>query len=555
MNKSIDCNSASSVASFIGNMLGRCFVGDTEVVLGFAPTQLPTSNQEASGGLGSITQNTFIGLGVGTLVLGSVHFAILDLKRRKDDRERERDDLFNEDRLNDLTNKETEPLPMLNESQFDKLCDQLFASEADPLVTIEPTENSKPAMPGSRCLNSDTSVGAAVTVKKQVIRRATKSNCRPQSTRSVNASPPNRSWTWLAPWALVALLCFGAAYFTGPGKYVAAPSTSTASAAKSRSTSDPAKYVTQKIRDLQVGTWVLADNPETDGIEGIDYSDINPDDFRILKVTIEKPDGGTLSIEMLHSLSWMEARTAYTGRKIELEYNALGIHGEGEVIGVSRCPRIPHRPSPSHCLVTSKFTHDAGNVIDLQVQGLSSPLAVTDNHPFWAVDHDAFVPASELTVGDRLLTADGQQPAVIGKQKRTSIEPVYNLEVDGEHVYFVGEDGILVHNAYDCTAKYSVYLGTNRKGALDWVGISKNLATREAAHKLEKRTIESVVDNAGYRQARALEHTLLHELEKKGYKLANTQQGIGPKSMHKYTEAQWEWAKEQAKRIIEEWGL
>ena len=36
---------------------------------------------------------------------------------------------------------------------------------------------------------------------------------------------------------------------------------------------------------------------------------------------------------------------------------------------------------------------------------------------------------------------------VESRVRRPGCEPVYNIEVDGDHVYRVGESGVLVHNA------------------------------------------------------------------------------------------------------------
>jgi len=129
---------------------------------------------------------------------------------------------------------------------------------------------------------------------------------------------------------------------------------------------------------------------------------------------------------------------------------------------------------------------------------------------------------------------------------------VYNLTVEGTHTYLVGESGVLVHNAYDNTAKYGTYIGTNNgTGKIDYVGITKNFDARSASHKAT-RSIKEFSSKSGYRQARALEHSLIQELGSRGYKLANKQRGIGRKGMHKNTKAQWAWAGKEAKRFLDE---
>ena len=63
-----------------------------------------------------------------------------------------------------------------------------------------------------------------------------------------------------------------------------------------------------------------------------------------------------------------------------------------------------------------------------------------------------FVAAGELSAGERLATLAGPT-AVLGiqpQQTRTQQTPqtVYNLEVQGQHVFRVTSNGLLVHNSY-----------------------------------------------------------------------------------------------------------
>ncbi|MFM8477653.1 MAG: polymorphic toxin-type HINT domain-containing protein, partial [Planctomycetaceae bacterium] len=74
-------------------------------------------------------------------------------------------------------------------------------------------------------------------------------------------------------------------------------------------------------------------------------------------------------------------------------------------------------------------------------------IGTTSNHPFWSVDRREFVQAGSLEIGERLQTLSGDVKVVQQKLPRPGPQPVFNLEVHYEHVYFVGEDGVLVHNS------------------------------------------------------------------------------------------------------------
>jgi hypothetical protein len=99
-------------------------------------------------------------------------------------------------------------------------------------------------------------------------------------------------------------------------------------------------------------------------------------------------------------------------------------------------------------VVTGRFAHSSADVIDLAVDGLAAPIGTTSNHRFWSEDRQAFVEAGSLAVGERLRTADGRFVPILGAVARSQSARVFNLEVDGEHVYHVSEAGVLVHNKY-----------------------------------------------------------------------------------------------------------
>ena len=83
----------------------------------------------------------------------------------------------------------------------------------------------------------------------------------------------------------------------------------------------------------------------------------------------------------------------------------------------------------------------------IRLDGEAEPVGVTDNHPYWSVDREAFVEAGNLRQGERLNTFAGIR-TIASVTARPKDEAVYNLEINREHVYRVGEAGTLVHNSY-----------------------------------------------------------------------------------------------------------
>lgn len=72
-------------------------------------------------------------------------------------------------------------------------------------------------------------------------------------------------------------------------------------------------------------------------------------------------------------------------------------------------------------------------------------LSGTRVHPIWSVDRQDWVRMDELAVGEHLQTRLGPIP-IASIEHLIDPQPVYNLEVNGQHVYEITELGILVHN-------------------------------------------------------------------------------------------------------------
>ena len=156
-----------------------------------------------------------------------------------------------------------------------------------------------------------------------------------------------------------------------------------------------------------------------------------------------------------------------SGLVVELDLPELGLSGPAWIVDLEPAPIVPAGPGQ---VVTATFKHASASVLDLVLASTppatqssqpainSSPSApsisptdtigVTANHPFWSVDRAEFVQAGELRIGERLQTLTGDIQWVQQKLPRPGPEPVYNLEVHDEHVYYVGSSGVLVHNSY-----------------------------------------------------------------------------------------------------------
>ena len=136
------------------------------------------------------------------------------------------------------------------------------------------------------------------------------------------------------------------------------------------------------------------------------------------------------------------------GLTVQMDLPELGLTGEASVLNIQACPIIQDGDGQ---VVTATFHHSSGDVIDLVVADRfdqQETFGTTSNHPFWSVDRDEYVQAGSLDIGERVQTLHGDTKTVVSNLPRPGPPvAVYNLEVHGEHVYYVGSDGVLVHNS------------------------------------------------------------------------------------------------------------
>ncbi|WP_249262337.1 Hint domain-containing protein, partial [Leptospira alexanderi] len=96
--------------------------------------------------------------------------------------------------------------------------------------------------------------------------------------------------------------------------------------------------------------------------------------------------------------------------------------------------------------VVKTFQREVNVVYTLHYSN-GTQVETTDEHPFY-IENKGWVPAKDLRSGDRSVLSNEKTLEIesITISERTTT--VYNFEVEDAHSYYVGKDGILVHN--DC---------------------------------------------------------------------------------------------------------
>jgi hypothetical protein len=130
---------------------------------------------------------------------------------------------------------------------------------------------------------------------------------------------------------------------------------------------------------------------------------------------------------------------------LPLNLPELEVSGLALVTAIDDCPPIADGEGS---VVTARFVtrevHVVASVDVLGADGTVETITGTTIHPVWSVDRQEWVPLAELAQGERLQGLDGLA-VVLGVSLARVSQPVYNIEVHGEHVYQVGELGLVVH--------------------------------------------------------------------------------------------------------------
>ena len=165
-----------------------------------------------------------------------------------------------------------------------------------------------------------------------------------------------------------------------------------------------------------------------------------------LSITVERSDGGIVDAEIIRPRSWILESGLCAGRMLPLTLPELESSGLALVTAIDDCPPIA---GCEGSVVTARFVtrevHVVASVDVLGADGTFETITGTTIHPVWSVDRQEWVPLSELAEGETLQGLDGLA-VVLGVSLSRVSQPVYNIEVHGEHVYQVGELGVVVHN-------------------------------------------------------------------------------------------------------------
>jgi hypothetical protein len=206
------------------------------------------------------------------------------------------------------------------------------------------------------------------------------------------------------------------------------------------------------IESIRVGDRVLADNPD---VESSRRSQVDPSTWRRVHLQAETSwDDGTrdvIYVETLQPPEWLAAHRVRVGAMapLPLDLQDMGLAAElrATVTAIYPCP--PIRPGPGR-VVLSTVNHLNRDVYELTLEdsaGHGETFRPTGLHQFHSQSRQKWVSTRELRIGERLsATAASAGLTVVAKTPIPGPHRVYNMTVEGEHVYHISTLGVLAHN-------------------------------------------------------------------------------------------------------------
>lgn len=197
-------------------------------------------------------------------------------------------------------------------------------------------------------------------------------------------------------------------------------------------------------RVVSIDSLEIGDRVATVGDEACRDADVVRDNWRVVSLAMPNPDGSgdLIAIRLARPLAWIEAEEARVGLSVETSFPDVGLDGLARVERIDPMPPIGRGEG---CVVTGTITHMNGYVRELRLAN-GSVFRATDLHPFYSATRGEWLHLRDLRVGEFLRLEDGSGVAIAAITEVPGVHRVYNLEVEVQHTYLVGDEGVWAHN-------------------------------------------------------------------------------------------------------------
>lgn len=199
-------------------------------------------------------------------------------------------------------------------------------------------------------------------------------------------------------------------------------------------------------------------------MKSLDNGHITPESWKCVEIVIRNQDGSEIKANLRRPNWWLEKNNAdKIGNKVELFMSEMNIKGIGTVTKITE-NKIDTRIQSFKRDENNNFARPIIGVFERTVSAIGKYhfengeiIIATPNHPFYSFDRKAYIAIEDFAIGETALMKNGIPLKLIYKQEESSDKKVYNLEVWRDHNFYVGDEGVLVHNTYEVELNGSTY--------------------------------------------------------------------------------------------------
>ena len=230
-----------------------------------------------------------------------------------------------------------------------------------------------------------------------------------------------------------------------------------------------------------MGSRTTATNPVSSERE--DVSEPTQADWSQINATIQRHDGSTTTFEFLRSNVWIEANNLQPGSLLTFSLAELGLQRAAVITAI--LPSPPIAEGPGHVVTGRIRTSNAMETVRVTFAG-GETLQGTPDHPVWSLNQQDWVGLKDLRPGEHVAASNG--PALVEQvDLHVTNQPVFNIEVLGEHVYEVTQLGVLVHNTNPLCARIKALNAKGMENLSDAERVEFNRLLRQASAQPRKR--------------------------------------------------------------------
>ncbi|WP_170266781.1 RHS repeat-associated core domain-containing protein [Brevifollis gellanilyticus] len=199
----------------------------------------------------------------------------------------------------------------------------------------------------------------------------------------------------------------------------------------------------QAIETVHVGMRACTPDSISSGQTSTQVDPASWREFRVQFRDAESGENDIWNVTLLRPMQWLQENSRKEGRQVWIKFDELKAEGWADVVEILPCPTLHGGKGR---VITGTVTHQ-NNIVRSLTLSSGETLGVTAPHRMFSAERNDWVPVSELRTGEMLRTDKGTV-SVAAVTANPGIHQVYNVEVESEHCYFVGETHTLTHNTY-----------------------------------------------------------------------------------------------------------